>query len=39
LSISFDPRKNERNIAARGLSFELVEALGLIVGRHQSAQG
>jgi uncharacterized DUF497 family protein len=23
--ISFDPRKNERNIAERGLSFELVE--------------
>jgi uncharacterized protein len=25
VSISFDPRKNERNIAERGLSFELVE--------------
>jgi uncharacterized DUF497 family protein len=43
--ISFDPRKNERNIAERGLSFELVEdvrrnygerrfqALGMITGR------
>lgn len=25
MSISFDPRKNERNIAERGLSFSLVE--------------
>lgn len=25
MPISFDPRKNERNIAERGLSFELVE--------------
>jgi hypothetical protein len=25
VSITFDPRKNERNIAERGLSFELVE--------------
>lgn len=25
MSITFDPRKNERNIAERGLSFELVE--------------
>ena len=25
MPISFDPRKNERNIADRGLSFELVE--------------
>ncbi len=25
MPISFDPRKNERNIAGRGLSFELVE--------------
>lgn len=27
MPISFDPRKNERNIAERGLSFELVEEL------------
>ena len=45
MPISFDPRKNERNIAERGLSFELVEdvrrnygerrfqALGMITGR------
>lgn len=25
MPISFDPRKNERNMAERGLSFELVE--------------
>lgn len=25
MPISFDPRKNDRNIAERGLSFELVE--------------
>lgn len=25
MPVSFDPRKNERNIAERGLSFELVE--------------
>ena len=45
MPISFDPRKNERNIAERGLSFALVEdvrrdygerrfqALGMITGR------